>query len=638
MQLKAVGESLNVLNSIENVLNNFSDSGRIVVLQELKRATKGYSLEAVKAAIAQSKLNEEQIKNILIGQGLEGQFLETTTAELAQITTNNALTASQEATTASTLGLGNAFKGLWATIKKHPIIAGVTAIIGIGTVISSIYNKHQEKITETLKKSTELTSTYKQEKSELDSLIEKYKDLNEQLTNAFLTTEEYNSIKEQLSSLQEDLISKYGKEASAIDIVNGKYDEQIKKLDTISRKKAQDFVNENSSNIKEDWNFLNDTKSITKQRRTTNGNEEIYNKYLQGLNGIDAIHDYNSNYSGNGVYLNYKYEGTAEEIRKQINADINALRKQYGDSNEYVNVVLDDLSELLKNEKISSEQINQSIQNMSEYAISSVNGNSEIQSAYDSLVDGIEKYNNALETGEGIDKAYSNYEKLRDEFKNVSADILGIEYVYGDLLNKINEPLDLSFKLDTNINNGNKNTERYLNKLQDITSDQLRSLNYDDLLSVNSLNNYKDAFGHLIKQLDVSEAGVDALIDRLIELGYITNSADIQNKENILNALGFNKNASNATAAKRNITANNVYNSLTDEQKHILGGNLDLIPQESYNWTERQWMDFIEKLNNNAEVDITVNPAKSLDSIKDAFSGFESIYEDIHNGTTVAAD
>lgn len=76
-----------------------------------------------------------------------------------------------------------------------------------------------------------------------------------------------------------------------------------------------------------------------------------------------------------------------------------------------------------------------------------------------------------------------------------------------------------------------------------------------ELLSVNSLNNYKDAFGHLIKQLGVSEAGVDALIDRLIELGYVTNSVDIQNKENILSVLGLNKIASGADAEKRNTTA-----------------------------------------------------------------------------------
>ena len=103
--------------------------------------------------------------------------------------------------------------------------------------------KAREKLKEILQKSYELTETYKQEQADLDSTIEKYKDLNEQLTNAYLTTEEYNGIKEQLVELQDDLVSKYGDEASAIDIVNGKYDEQIKKYRTFFLKEKYLRIN-----------------------------------------------------------------------------------------------------------------------------------------------------------------------------------------------------------------------------------------------------------------------------------------------------------------------------------------------------------------------------------------------------------
>jgi len=449
---------------------------------------------------------------------------------------------------------GNMF-AMWAITKGIEL-----AVKGIDNLIHAS-EKEKEKLKEIRQKTHEAVEAYKQEQADLDSTIEKYKDLNEQLTSASLTTEEYNSIKEQLSSIQDDLVSKYGEEASAIDVVNGKYDEQIKKLDAISRKKAQDFVNENASNIQEDLNFLNDSVNIYKHRSFSG------NKYLnagESRNITKNIH-YTNNPEEAYSTLEYDYNGTPEEIRKQINAEINALREYYGNSNEDVNVVINDLSELLKSDEISSEQINQSHQNLLENAKIFVKSNSETQSAYDALIDGIEKYNNALETGEGVDKAYSNYEMLREEFENVSTDILGIENLYDELLNKLNEPLSLSFKLDKNIENGRQSTQQYLDKLQGVTSDQLRSFDYDDLLSVNSLNNYEDAFGHLVKQLGVSETGVDALIDRLIELGYVTDSVDIQNKENILNALGFDKNASNGNAAKRNITANNVYKSLTDE-------------------------------------------------------------------------
>ena len=135
MQLKTVGESLNALKEIKNIVNNTS-------LLELKQNVKlaqslsGYSIEAVKAAIAQSTLNETQIRAILVEKGFKGQLLETTTAELAQTTATNALTASQAGATASTLGLGNAFKGLGASIKAFALSNPVlTAIVAIGVAI-----------------------------------------------------------------------------------------------------------------------------------------------------------------------------------------------------------------------------------------------------------------------------------------------------------------------------------------------------------------------------------------------------------------------------------------------------------------------------------------------------------------------
>ena len=124
MQLKSVGESLTALKAIKYVLSSFE--GRSLVIRELKSAMSSYSVETVKSAIAQSTLNEEQIRAILIEKGLTGQLLETTTAELAQVTTTNALAVSEGVATTATVGLGNAFKGLGASMKafalSHPVL------------------------------------------------------------------------------------------------------------------------------------------------------------------------------------------------------------------------------------------------------------------------------------------------------------------------------------------------------------------------------------------------------------------------------------------------------------------------------------------------------------------------------------
>ncbi len=77
-------------------------------------------------AIAQTELTKEQIKGILSAKGLTGATLETTTAELAQITAINQTAAAQAGATVSTnvfsaslKKLGLALKGL---VASHPVL------------------------------------------------------------------------------------------------------------------------------------------------------------------------------------------------------------------------------------------------------------------------------------------------------------------------------------------------------------------------------------------------------------------------------------------------------------------------------------------------------------------------------------
>lgn len=84
---------------------------------QLAKALNGYSVEAIKASISESTLNEMQIRAILSQKGLTGNILETTTAELANATAINAVAVAEGTTTTATVGLSNAFKGLGAKIK-----------------------------------------------------------------------------------------------------------------------------------------------------------------------------------------------------------------------------------------------------------------------------------------------------------------------------------------------------------------------------------------------------------------------------------------------------------------------------------------------------------------------------------------
>jgi len=85
-------------------------------------------------------------------------------------------------------------------------------------------------------------SSNKQEAESLDSLIDKYTNLNEKINDADISVTELLQTKEELLGIQDSLKDKYGKEAEAIDLVNGKYDEEIEKLKEIEKRKSRDFL------------------------------------------------------------------------------------------------------------------------------------------------------------------------------------------------------------------------------------------------------------------------------------------------------------------------------------------------------------------------------------------------------------
>jgi hypothetical protein len=90
----------------------------------LQEATKSYSIDVIKSAIAQTTLEKAQINTILSSKGLKGELLETTAAQLAETTTLNALSASEAAATGTTVGLGAAFQGLAASLGISTVALG----------------------------------------------------------------------------------------------------------------------------------------------------------------------------------------------------------------------------------------------------------------------------------------------------------------------------------------------------------------------------------------------------------------------------------------------------------------------------------------------------------------------------------
>ena len=210
MQLKSLAKTQDALNSIKNLG---------VGTEELSSISQKYSLETLKAAIAQSTLRKEQIKAILAAKDLQGELLETTANELANATSTGVVAASQKAAAASTLGLGTTFKGLGTTIKNttKAMLAWLAAnpagwLIGIGALIYGAVKlfdaltvsleEQKEKLQETKEAYEEAKGELQDIENELQNLKSKMEELENTPSLTWAEQEELDRLREITKELQ----------------------------------------------------------------------------------------------------------------------------------------------------------------------------------------------------------------------------------------------------------------------------------------------------------------------------------------------------------------------------------------------------------------------------------------------------
>lgn len=285
MQLKELGETSAILNKINSVSLFYkkSDGGfndEATLIYKYSNALKDNSIEAVKLALAQTTLNEKQIAGILANKGLTGETLKTTAAELSNVTSTNAMSASQSVATVKTIGFKNAVKGLGTSLKNlalaHPYllaIAGSLAVIkfaikGVnavqdradGTIAVNKYNEALEESEQTISDNEKSISDYN---SEIETNKKKIEELQELQSNGTITEAQ----KAEIDNLQYQ---------------NALLDEKIEKLKQANEEelKSQARTAENKFNTQ-----FNESGDDTKS-----------------TNAKDVIERVSKDYGGNGSY------------------------------------------------------------------------------------------------------------------------------------------------------------------------------------------------------------------------------------------------------------------------------------------------------------------------------------------------
>lgn len=392
MQLKELGETSAILNKINTVSLFYNKSGdgfndEATLIYKYSNALKDNSVEAVKLALAQTTLNEKQIAGILANKGLKGETLKTTAAELSNVTSTNAMSASQSVATIKTIGFKNAVTGLGTSLKNlalaHPYllaIAGSLAAIKFaiwsvnavqdwadGTTAVNKYNESLEKSEQTISDNEKSISDYN---SEIETNKKKIEELQELQSTGTIT------------------------DAQKTEIENLKYqnallDEKIEKLKQANDEelKAQARTAENKFNTQ-----FNESGDDTKSTNAKDVIKRVSKNY--GGDGSSNNIDWTSALGGN------ENDSSVAQLAK-LKLATDAYNQALKDFNEAEN---DTTRENFDNAKETLDILTEDFEKNRE-------------SLYNSLIDEIKKMEKAKGTDDFNQQAYDSMLSWLDIFK-----------------------------------------------------------------------------------------------------------------------------------------------------------------------------------------------------------------------------
>lgn len=464
-----------------------------------------------------------------------GSVLSTVFSELATNTTTatERMTAMQLVLTAlkgkaagTGTALGQLFSGIGGFLASPVgIAASVAATVFAGY---KIYHKQQEDL---LKQASATTDSWNSAQTGIDEYKEKYTALNKQLEQGNLTESERIGIKQQLLDLQNEIVAKYGDQASGIDLVNGRLETQLGILSNISEETARRNLQDNDKAYQQSVNAMEKSRTYTLSNGNARGGMGVRVASGEMQRQIDELYT-NANFTKFGD--TFKFKGDATEF------------------NEAVRDVLDGLNKL---EKVASESDKAVLQSAINSAQKALEKNNEVLNKYQDnykayleqnlFADGYgdelaeyarrtQVYNDAL-LGGNMDTIKEAKAQL-DDYENTVNEIRGKDERYGDFFDEIANSVDkttesiINFKdiIDKGINESTDGLNEYESDIKR-TVNNIKALGLDGVDVRNILLNGGVGFGDLSELAKIfnpdfdftNENEIATLADVLAELGII---------------------------------------------------------------------------------------------------------------------
>lgn len=278
-QVEEYGKALQMASNVPN--GNLS--ARYQALKSIAQATSSLTTEQLRNVLATNTLTQADRVRILQMQGMTKEMALQKLAEMNLTQATNAQTAANTVSTASTFSLKAAMTGLGATIKSvflnNPagiVLMGIS--LGVSAVTSAV-SKYNQVVEEARQKAKEAADNANTLSNEISELANKYIQLSEAVKTD-------SASKEDLMSVQEELIKKLGIEGQSVDDLIAKYGSLDNALKNITLQELGDQENDLIAGVKAAEEEL---KDIGK------GYEHLYSstdRNLLSSGGDDAVKAY----------------------------------------------------------------------------------------------------------------------------------------------------------------------------------------------------------------------------------------------------------------------------------------------------------------------------------------------------------
>ena len=415
---------------------------------------------------------------------------------------------------------GATFSTKMLTAATKTLKAALNALItlAIAAVISKIIKSIVKAIKakeEARKAAIDSAKALEDENDYLDEQKQKILELRTALDSGNLSQAEAYDKRQKLLEIQNEIIKKYGKEATSINLVTGSIDKQIESLSLLSKRASENWLITHSTEINDAVEYLNKARNATillsGAFRPNKELKDFISAEATKLGGSTQIETVTGGGRTAEIGISVKYSGTYEQIINFYESLSRAIYDNFDETDEEVSRILGRIQSKLKSFKENQKYTEyQQIYDTAIANIAVANYNDQ----YAKILKAQEQFNQAMASGD-----QKRIDESIEALKNAKSE--AIEAVKGD--EKYGEGLTEYFTsmFDAQINAIRKYDfkKKIIESWADI-AETLRGLTVDSNIS-DWTTKQKNAYETLADKAELAGLSIADLNSILVELGYM---------------------------------------------------------------------------------------------------------------------